>query len=52
MESRARWQAIYDEGRRQHASGETLLGIARAMDLARATVRKYVAAGTFPARLP
>ena len=51
-ESRTRWRAIYGEVRHRRASGETLLGIARAMGLARATVRKYVAADTFPARLP
>ena len=51
-ESQGRWKAVYDEVRRRHASGETLLGIARAMRLARATVRKYAAADTFPARLP
>ncbi|MER2197521.1 transposase [Methylobacterium brachiatum] len=50
-ESRTRWQAIYDEVRHRHAGGETLLGIARAMGLARATVRKYVA-DAFTARLP
>ena len=43
-ESRARWKAVYDEMRRRHASGETLLGIARGMGLARAAVRKYTAA--------
>ncbi len=47
-----RWKAVYDEVRRRHAAWETLLGIARAMGLARATVRKYAAADTFPARLP
>ncbi|GJD63999.1 ISL3 family transposase ISMno5 [Methylobacterium frigidaeris] len=47
-----RWQAIYDEVRHRHASGEPLLGIAHAMGLARATVRKYATAETFPARLP
>lgn len=51
-ESRTRWRAIYDEVRRRRAGGETLLGIARTMGLARATVRKYAAADTFPARLP
>ena len=51
-ESRARWKAVYDEVRCRHAGGETLLGIARDMDLARATVRKYAVADTFPARLP
>ena len=50
-ESRARWQAVYDEVRRRHAGGEPLLGIAHAMGVARATVRKYAAADTFPARL-
>lgn len=51
-ESRARWKTVYDEVRRRHAGGETLLGIARAMSLARATVRKYAAADAFPVRLP
>lgn len=51
-ESRTRWQGIYDEVRRRRAGGGTLLGIAREMGLARATVRKYAAADTFPARLP
>jgi hypothetical protein len=51
-QNRMRWQAVYDEVRRRHAGGEPLLGIARAMGLARATVRKYAAAETFPARLP
>jgi len=46
-----RWKTVY-EVRRRHVSGETLLGIARAMGLARATVRKYAAADTYPARLP
>ncbi|BAR47374.1 transposase and inactivated derivatives (plasmid) [Methylobacterium aquaticum] len=47
-----RWQAVYDEVRRRHAGGEPLLGIARALGLARATVRKYASAEMFPARLP
>jgi transposase len=51
-QSRMRWQASYDEVRRRHAGGEPLLAIARAMGLARATVRKYASAETFPARLP
>ena len=51
-DSRERWKTGYDEVRRRHASGETQLGIARAMSLARATVRKYAAADTFPVRLP
>lgn len=41
----------YEEVRR-HASGQPLLGIARAMGLACATVFKYAAADSFPARLP
>lgn len=41
-----------DEIRRRHAGSEPLLGIDRAMGLARATVRKYATAGTIPARLP
>ncbi len=51
-QSRMRWQAIYDEVRRRHAGGEPLLAIARALGLARATVRKYASAEAFPARLP
>ncbi|KMO20160.1 ISL3 family transposase [Methylobacterium indicum] len=51
-QSRMRWQVVYDEVRRRHAGGEPLLGIARALGLARATVRKYASAETFPARLP
>ena len=50
-ESRGRWKAAYDEVRRRHADGQTLLGIAHTMGLARATVRKYATADTFPARL-
>jgi len=48
----ARWQARYDEVRRRHLAGEPLLAIARAMDLARGTVRKFACAESFPARLP
>ena len=51
-QSRMRWQAVYDEVRRRHAGGEPLLGIARALGLARATVRKYASVEAFPARLP
>ena len=51
-ESGTRWRANYDEVRHRYASGETMIGIAHAMGLARATVRKYAAADTFPARLP
>ena len=46
------WKAAYDEVRRRHAVGQALLGIARTMGLARATVRNYVTADTFPARPP
>jgi len=49
---RTRWQARYDEVRRRHLAGEPLLAIARAMDLARGTVRKFACAESFPARLP
>ena len=41
----------YDEVRRRHLEGETLLGIARATGLALGTVRKYARAGSFPARV-
>ena len=51
-ENCTRWRAAYDEVRRRRACGETLLGIAHDMGLARATVRKYAAAETFPARFP
>lgn len=51
-ESRVRWEAVYEEVRRRYAGGETLLGIARAISLARATVRRHAAADVFPARLP
>jgi len=51
-ESRARWQARYDEVRRRHLAGEPLLAIGRAMGLARASVRKFARAESFPARLP
>ncbi len=51
-ESRARWRVRYDEVRRRHLAGEPLLAIARAMGLARATVRKFARAETFPSRLP
>jgi transposase len=51
-ESRARWQARHDEVRRRHLRGEPLMAIARATGLARATVRKFARAESFPARLP
>lgn len=47
---RARWLAVYEEVRRRHRAGETLLAIARATGLARGTVRKYAHAETFPER--
>jgi len=49
-ESRARWRARYDEVRRRHVAGETLLGIARFTGLALGTVRKYARAESFPPR--
>jgi hypothetical protein len=48
--SHERWLAVYKEVRRRHAAGETLLGIARSMGLARGTDRKYVQAQSFPER--
>lgn len=48
--SHERWLAVYKEVRCRHAAGETLLGIARSMGLARGTVRKYVQARSFPER--
>ena len=50
--SRTRWQAYYEEVRRRHLAGEPLMAIARAMGLARSTVRKFARAESFPARLP
>ncbi|HEY0969364.1 MAG TPA: ISL3 family transposase [Gemmatimonadales bacterium] len=47
--SRALWRARYEEVRRRHAAGETLLAIGRAMGLARGTVRKFAQAESFPA---
>jgi transposase len=49
-QSRARWQARYEEVRRRHLAGGTLLGISRATGLALGTVRKYARAESFPAR--
>ncbi len=39
---------IYDAVRRRHAAGEKLQALARAMDLAVGTVRKYAYAESFP----
>ncbi len=46
------WQTRYEEVRRRHLAGEPLMAIARAMGLARGTVRKFAQAESFPARLP
>ena len=46
--SRARRRTRYNEVRRRHLAGEPLLAIARATGLARATVRKYARAESFP----
>lgn len=46
-----KWQAIYDEVRQQHTGGEPLVGTARAMGPARATMSKYTSSETSPARL-
>lgn len=51
-DSRARWQAVYDEVRRRHAGGEPLQMISRKMGLARGTVRKFAHAASFPGRAP
>ena len=51
-ERHGRWQARYEEVRRRHLAGEPLMAIARAMGLARGTVRKFAYAESFPARLP
>jgi transposase len=49
-DSRARWQALYEEVRQRHARGESQLAISRTMSLARGTVRKFAQAESFPAR--
>ncbi len=49
-DSRARRLALYDEVQRRHGAGEPLLAIARAMNLARGTVRTYAHASSFPER--
>ena len=49
-DSRARWLAAYEDVRRRHLAGEALLAIGRATGLARATVRKYAYAESFPER--
>jgi transposase len=50
-ESRAWWQARYEEVRRRHSAGGTLLGTSRAMGLALGTVRKHARAESFPGRM-
>ncbi len=49
-DSRTRWLAAYEEVRRRYLAGETLQSIGRATGLARATIRKYAHAETFPER--
>ncbi len=48
--SRARWIAWYQEVRRRQAAGESLRAIKRATGLARATVRRFARAESFPER--
>lgn len=49
-ESRQRWIMVYEEVKRRRARGEPLLSISRKMGIARATVRKYAYAESFPER--
>ncbi len=49
-DSRARWLAAYEDVRRRHLASEAVLAISRATGLARATVRKYAHAESFPER--
>ncbi len=49
-DSRARWLAAYEDVRRRYLAGEKLLTISRSTGLARATVRKYACADSFPER--
>ena len=46
--ARGRWEAAYDDVRRRHAEGQSLRRINRETGLARATVRKYAFAASFP----
>lgn len=50
LDSRVRRLGLYDEVQRRHAAGEPLISIARAMKLARGTVRTYAHASGFPER--
>jgi hypothetical protein len=52
LDNRARRLELYEEVRRRHRAGEALLAIARTMQLARGTVRKYAQAAEFPERAP
>ena len=49
-DSRVRRLALYNEVQRRRAAGEPLISIARAMNLARGTVRNYAYASSFPER--
>ncbi len=46
--ARGRWEAAYDDVRRRHAEGQSRRRINRETGLARATVRKYAFAASFP----
>lgn len=46
--ARRRWEAAYDDVRRRNAEGHSLRRINRETGLARATVRKYAFAASFP----
>ena len=48
LNNRAQRQARHEEVQRRYAAGEALLAIARAMKLARGTVRKYARASDVP----
>ena len=48
--SRARRLGQYEEVRRRHAAGQSLLSIKKATGLARATVRRFARAESFPER--
>src|SRR4051794_21788623 len=50
LDNRARRLELYEAVRRRHRAGEALLAIARTMQLARGTVRKYAQAADFPER--
>lgn len=50
LDSRMRRLGLYEEVQRRHVAGEPLISIARAMNLARGTVRTYAHASSFPER--